>query len=35
LFEALGHRVVAMDLPCEDRGAGLERYAETVNRAIV
>jgi hypothetical protein len=34
LLEAPGHRIVAMDLPCEDRGAGVERYAETVDRAI-
>jgi pimeloyl-ACP methyl ester carboxylesterase len=33
-LEALGHRTHAMDLPCEDPGAGAERYAEVVDRAI-
>ena len=34
LLEALGHRALAMDLPCEDRTAGAQRYAEVVDRAI-
>ena len=29
-----GHRVVAVDLPCEDDSAGLEQYAGTVLEAI-
>jgi Alpha/beta hydrolase family len=33
-LEALGHRALAMDLPCEDRAAGATRYAEVVDRAI-
>jgi pimeloyl-ACP methyl ester carboxylesterase len=33
-LEALGHRVFAMDLPCEDAGAGAQDYAEVVDRAI-
>ncbi|HEY7142136.1 MAG TPA: alpha/beta fold hydrolase [Methylomirabilota bacterium] len=34
VLEALGHRAVAMDLPCEDPTAGVGRYAEVVDRAI-
>jgi alpha/beta hydrolase family protein len=34
ILEARGHRVFAMDLPCEDQTAGAERYAEVVDRAI-
>ena len=34
ILERLGHRVFAMDLPCEDRAAGAVRYAEVVDRAI-
>ena len=34
LLEALGHRVVAMDLPCEDPTAGARRYAEVVDEAL-
>lgn len=34
LLEARGHRVVAMDLPCEDPTAGARRYAEVVDRAL-
>jgi pimeloyl-ACP methyl ester carboxylesterase len=34
LLEALGHRAVAMDLPCEDPTAGPGCYAEVVDRAI-
>jgi hypothetical protein len=34
ILEARGHRVYAMDLPCEDQTAGNERYAEVVDRAI-
>jgi hypothetical protein len=34
LLEALGHRVVAMDLPCEDPAAGAWRYAEVVDGAL-
>src|SRR5262245_5414347 len=33
-LEALGHRAVAMDLPCDDPTAGTGRYAEVVDRAI-
>ena len=33
-LETLGHRALAMDLPCEDRAAGATRYAEVVDRAI-
>ena len=29
-LQALGHDVVAVDLPCEDDGAGLEEYAQAV-----
>ena len=29
-----GHDVVAVDLPCEDDGAGFEQYADTVVEAI-
>jgi pimeloyl-ACP methyl ester carboxylesterase len=31
---ALGHRAWAMDLPCADPAAGVERYAEVVVRAL-
>jgi pimeloyl-ACP methyl ester carboxylesterase len=34
ILEALGHRVFAMDLPCQDPAAGVRRYAEVVDRAI-
>src|SRR6185436_19979515 len=34
VLEARGHRVYAMDLPCEDQTAGNERYAEVVDHAI-
>lgn len=34
LLRALGHEVVAPDLPCGDDGAGLEEYADTVVRAV-
>lgn len=33
-LEALGHRVVAVDLPAEDPGAGLSRYAELTSDVI-
>ena len=33
-LEARGHRVVAMDLPCEDGTATFEAYAEVVVRAV-
>jgi pimeloyl-ACP methyl ester carboxylesterase len=33
-LEALGHRALAMDLPCEDQAAGATRYAEVVDQAI-
>jgi Alpha/beta hydrolase family len=33
-LEALGHRALAMDLPCEDPTAGALRYAEVVDRAL-
>jgi pimeloyl-ACP methyl ester carboxylesterase len=33
-LEALGHDVVAVDLPCDDDGAGLEDYARTVVDAV-
>jgi pimeloyl-ACP methyl ester carboxylesterase len=33
-LEALGHDVVAVDLPCDDDGAGLEDYAGTVVEAV-
>lgn len=33
-LEALGHDVVAPDLPCDDDSAGLEDYADTVVRAV-
>src|SRR3954468_8028486 len=29
-LEALGHDVVAADLPCEDDSAGIEEYADAV-----
>lgn len=31
---ALGHRALAMDLPCDDPTAGARRYAEVVDRAL-
>ena len=33
-LEALGHRAVAVDLPAEDPGAGLSRYAELTAAAL-
>jgi pimeloyl-ACP methyl ester carboxylesterase len=33
-LEERGHRAVAVDLPCEDPGSGVERYAETVAEAV-
>jgi pimeloyl-ACP methyl ester carboxylesterase len=33
-LEALGHRAVAMSLPCEDPAAGARRYAEIVDHAL-
>ena len=33
-LEALGHRSVAVDLPCDDEEAGCEAYARVVCRAI-
>jgi pimeloyl-ACP methyl ester carboxylesterase len=33
-LEALGHRVVAVDLPAEDPAAGLTRYAELTTDAL-
>src|SRR4051812_43262392 len=33
-LRALGHDVVAVDLPCDDDGAGLEEYADTVVDAV-
>jgi pimeloyl-ACP methyl ester carboxylesterase len=33
-LDALGHDVVAVDLPCTDDSAGLEEYADAVVRAI-
>jgi len=33
-LEALEHRSVAVDLPCDDEEAGCEEYAEVVRRAI-
>src|SRR3954451_23739932 len=33
-LEALGHDVVAVDLPCDDDGAGLGEYADAVVAAI-
>jgi pimeloyl-ACP methyl ester carboxylesterase len=33
-LEALGHRVVAVDLPAEDASAGLTRYAELTAEAL-
>jgi pimeloyl-ACP methyl ester carboxylesterase len=33
-LRARGHDVIAMDLPCEDEGAGLWDYADAVVRAI-
>lgn len=33
-LERRGHRVVAPDLPCDDADAGLEAYADAVERAL-
>lgn len=33
-LEALGHQVVAVDLPCENPAAGLEDYARTVTNTL-
>ncbi len=33
-LEALGHDVVAVDLPCDDDAAGLEEYAQAVVDAV-
>jgi hypothetical protein len=33
-LNAMGHRVVAPDLPCEDDSAGLAEYADTVLAAV-
>jgi pimeloyl-ACP methyl ester carboxylesterase len=33
-LEGRGHRAVAVDLPCDDPGAGLARYAEVVEAAL-
>lgn len=33
-LEALGHDVVAVDLPCDDDAAGLDDYADTVVRSV-
>ena len=33
-LEALGHDVVAVDLPCDDDSAGLGEYADTVVEAV-
>jgi pimeloyl-ACP methyl ester carboxylesterase len=33
-LEALGHDVIAVDLPCDDDAAGLEEYAQTVVEAV-
>jgi pimeloyl-ACP methyl ester carboxylesterase len=33
-LRALGHDVVAVDLPCDDDAAGLQEYADTVVEAI-
>jgi hypothetical protein len=33
-LEALGHEAIAVDLPCDDDGAGLAEYADTVVKAI-
>jgi pimeloyl-ACP methyl ester carboxylesterase len=33
-LRALGHQVVAVDLPCDDDSAGLSEYTETVLRGI-
>lgn len=33
-LEARGHRALAVDLPCEDPGAGCLRYAEVVDAAL-
>jgi hypothetical protein len=33
-LKALGHSVVAVELPCDDDAAGLEVYADTVVRAL-
>jgi len=33
-LQALGHDVVAVDLPCDDDAAGLEEYAQTVIETV-
>jgi pimeloyl-ACP methyl ester carboxylesterase len=33
-LRALGHDVVAVDLPCDDDAAGLEEYVDTVVEAV-
>jgi hypothetical protein len=33
-LERLGHRAVAMDLPCDDVGAGLAEYADAVETSL-
>src|SRR5262245_42252318 len=33
-LHALGHDVVAVDLPCDDDSAGFEQYADTVVDAV-
>ncbi len=33
-LRALGHGVVAVDLPCDDDAAGLEKYVDTVVEAV-
>lgn len=33
-LERLGHRAVAMDLPCDDAGAGLGEYADAVEACL-
>lgn len=33
-LQALGHEVIAVDLPCDDDGAGLEEYAQTVVEVV-
>src|SRR5439155_24362542 len=32
-LQALGHEVVAVDLPCDDDSAGFEQYADVVVKA--
>jgi pimeloyl-ACP methyl ester carboxylesterase len=33
-LQAIGHDVIAVDLPCDDDAAGLEEYAQTVVEAV-